>query len=43
MAGICGTDFTKNSSGAYKHGEYIAKQIASRYVQYNYNVDEYVI
>ena len=31
----------ENSSGAYKHGEYIAKQIASRYVQYNYNVDEY--
>ena len=33
----------ENSSGAYKHGEYIAKQIASRYVQYNYNVDEYDI
>lgn len=33
----------ENSNGAYKHGEYIAKQIASRYVQYNYNVDEYDI
>ena len=33
----------ENSSGAYKHGEYIAKQIASRYVQYNYNVEEYDI
>lgn len=33
----------ENSSGAYKHGEYIAKQIASRYVQYNYNIDEYDI
>ena len=33
----------ENSNGAYKHGEYIAKQIASRYVQFNYNIEEYDI